>query len=359
MKKTLATIAAALISANVQAGTVPETTVSTANQGSASTQGYKQLLKQGEEAYHKLSKEYSENQTAIDYQHQIAELKEGVEFLKTAEQALEPVDNSVLYSQLFELEPLDSLEELLEGGPREQLKFEFRTTDISELQKDIETLEAYVNDNLLTCATHAKNMENYNTIAAMVNTYRETLASQGVSLSDFDISEIFFIASQTDALKALREYPVNCDSQADKGAVQEDRVLTIPRVVFDNLYEPEERVPIQYQTTPVIEQRIEENAPQQEQTQISEPNKPLVCQFVEQGYIPRSQIGDKCSEGTFPGLPEFAKIPYSTGLVPRATQVTYQVLDCKTRAKLLVEINTGWIIGTPQFPNNKDACNGE
>jgi hypothetical protein len=84
-----------------------------------------------------------------------------------------------------------------------------------------------------------------------------------------------------------------------------------------------------------------------------------VCQFVEQGYIPRSQIGDKCSEGTFPGLPEFAKIPYSTGLVPRATQVTYQVLDCKTRAKLLVEINTGWIIGTPQFPNNKDACNGE
>jgi hypothetical protein len=198
----------------------------------------------------------------------------------------------------------------------------------------------------ITCATHEENLKRYEQLSSSVQNYRTSLEANG-DLSLLDRTDLAFLSSKERSLQIeeefaldyLRAFPIDCDSVADKGQLQQDKLLVVPRAVYDTFTSL--KVPVQtVQRMSVPESDTPQSANQD--------SKSKFCGFVEAGYVAPTKIPKEttCREGV--ELISAFSSAYQIGFIQ----------DCITGARLSFNSVTGWVNSSSIAYPSKNVCSG-
>jgi hypothetical protein len=210
-----------------------------------------------------------------------------------------------------------------------------------------DSVQERIRNGLITCATHEENIRRYEKLSKSVQDYRSALeleVSSGFlessTLSKVSSKENSYSIFEGNVLGHIRAFPIDCDSVADKGQLQQDKLLVVPRAVYDTLTSL--KVPAQtVQTMSVPESDTPQSA--------NQGSKSKFCGFVEAGYVAPTKIPQEttCREGV--ELISAFSSAYQIGFIQ----------DCITGARLSFNSVTGWVNSSSIAYPGKNVCSGD
>ena len=330
--------------------------------------GYHQLLRGTTKQLAELADKYEIHNQAVGSIPNLDVLRSGLDALDSIDEALPDIDYNGAINRLFE-EADDSteLERLIDGREereeKESVQFEFETTDLSDLHYDIAVLESMIGDSYINCATNQVNLDGYAHVKQEVKDYKAELVENELYNVNGEtrLLETVFINTKRKLDEALGSNPVDCSHyNPEAGAVQKDRVLPSEDHSFDYTGTLLSEENTDAAMTSAIN-RLEARAQLRREAEAQEDlgDKPSVCQYVNQGFVPRKEFNHRktCQGNIFDIQEDIFRHPeFEVFYDANAGAEVNNLLHCDSYVKLKVD-STGWIEeNSVSYPGGKDLC---